>query len=71
MYNFRENRKKIIKAKYEDKQFVKSYCANAQDVFERLQEAINEHSLIDLLRVYGEASRHGVELTDPLPTSVS
>ena len=74
LYHFfcicRDERKTYIKAKYEEKRFVQHYCSNAQDIYTELEAAIDAHSLFDLLQVFGEALANGVDLTDPLPTSV-
>ena len=69
-FTFRDDRKTYIKAKYEEKLFVQSYAADQQEIFANLEAAIDAHSLFDLLQVFGEMSSHGIELTDPLPTSV-
>ena len=68
---YRAERKAYIKAKYEDKKFVELFCANSQEVLLELEAAIEEHSLYDVLRCLCEAAHHGVDLTDPLPSSVS
>jgi len=62
-------RKAYIKAKYEDKKFVELFCANSQEVLLELEAAIEEHSLYDVLRCFCEATNHGMDLTDPLPSS--
>ena len=67
----RDERKSYIKAKYEEKKFVKPYCSNAQEIFSELEQSIATHNLYDLLQTYAEAGFHGVDLTDPLPASVS
>ena len=46
------------------------FCANSQEVLLELEAAIEEHSLYDVLRCFCEAANHGVDLTDPLPSSV-
>ena len=69
--NYRDERKSYIKAKYEEKLFVQGYCANPQELYADLEAAIDAHSLFDLVQVFGEMNSHGIELTDPLPTSVS
>ena len=68
---FRAERKAYIKAKYEDKKFVEPLCSSSQEVLLELEAAIEEHSLYDVLRCLCEATHHGVDLTDPLPSSVS
>ena len=60
----------IIKQKYEEKLYVRGYAADQHEIFADLEAAIGAHSLFDLLQVFGEMSSHGIELTDPLPTSV-
>ena len=67
---FRDERKSYIKAKYEEKLYVRGYAADQHEIFADLEAAIGAHSLFDLLQVFGEMSSHGIELTDPLPTSV-
>ena len=47
------------------------FCANSQEVLLELEAAIEEHSLYDVLRCFCEATNHGMDLTDPLPSSVS
>ena len=67
----RAERKDYIKAKYEDKKFVETFCSNSQEVLLELEAAIEEHNLYDVLRCFCEATHHSVDLTDPLPSSVS
>ena len=67
---FRDERKSYIKAKYEEKLYVRGYATDQHEIFADLEAAIGAHSLFDLLQVFGEMSSHGIELTDPLPTSV-
>lgn len=67
---YRAERKAYIKAKYEDKKFVETLFSNPQEVLLELEAAIEEHSLYDVLRCFCEAGAHGVDLTDPLPSSV-
>lgn len=67
----RDERKAYIRAKYEEKRFVQSFCSNAQEVYSELEQSIASHNLNDLLQVFAEASHHGVDLNDPLPGSVS
>jgi len=62
-------RKDYIKAKYEDKKFVETFCSNSQEVLLELEAAIEEHNLYDVLRCFCEATHHSVDLTDPLPSS--
>ena len=71
LFYHRVERKAYIKAKYEDKKFVETFCANSQEVLLEIEAAIEEHSLYDVLRCFCEAAHHGVDLTDPLPSSVS
>ena len=68
---YRAEKKVYIKAKYEDKKFVESLCSNSQEVLLELEASIEEHNLYDVLRCFCEATHHGVDLTDPLPSSVS
>ena len=68
---YRAERKDYIKAKYEDKKFVETFCSNSQEVLLELEAAIEEHNLYDVLRCFCEATHHSVDLTDPLPSSVS
>ena len=66
----RDERKSYIKAKYEEKLFVQGYQdTGPQELYADLEAAIDAHSLFDLLQVFGEMNSHGIELTDPLPTS--
>ena len=71
LHSYRAERKAYIKAKYEDKKFVEPLCSTSQEVLLELEAAIEEHSLYDVLRCLCEATHHGVDLTDPLPSSVS
>ena len=66
-----EERKAYIKAKYEEKKFVGTYCENAQEVYCDLEQAIDSHNISDLLQAFGEASYKAADITDPLPSSVS
>ena len=66
-----DERKAYIKAKYEEKKFVRPYCENAQEVHCDLEQAIDSHNIFDLLQALGEAAFKGVDITDPLPSSVS
>ena len=71
VFDDRAERKAYIKAKYEDKKFVEPLCSTSQEVLLELEAAIEEHSLYDVLRCLCEATHLGVDLTDPLPSSVS
>ena len=64
-----DERKSYIKAKYEEKRFVQSLCANSAEVFADLEQAIDGHNIYDLLQAIGESAAHGVDVSDPLPTS--
>ena len=67
----RAERKAYIKAKYEERQFLRPLCNNQHELFNDLEAAIDTHSIYDLLQSVEEAPLHGVDVTDPLPTSVS
>ena len=64
-----EERKAYIQAKYIDRRYVAQCYANRTEVYMALEQAVEGHSLADLLQAFGEAAAHGVDLTDPLPTS--
>eukprot|EP00096_Caligus_rogercresseyi_P000256 TRINITY_DN10653_c0_g1_i1.p1 TRINITY_DN10653_c0_g1~~TRINITY_DN10653_c0_g1_i1.p1 ORF type:complete len:1071 (-),score=319.10 TRINITY_DN10653_c0_g1_i1:387-3599(-) len=64
-----DERKAYIKSKYVDKKYVQPFCSNAQELFNELEAAIDSKSMCDLLQVIGEAHTHGVDITDPLPSS--
>lgn len=64
-----DERKAYIKAKYEDKKFVDAFCSNSQEILLELEAAVEAHSIYDVLQCFCEASAHGVDLTDPLPSS--
>jgi hypothetical protein len=66
----RDERKSYIKAKYEEKKFVETYCSSAQEIYSEIEQSIATHNLYDLLQAFAEAGMHGVDLTDPLPSSV-
>ena len=66
-----EERKEFIRAKYIDRAFVQSYCSNAQELYIELENAVDTHSLEDLLQFSSECHLLGCDLTDPLPNSVS
>ena len=68
---FREERKKFIHAKYMDKAFVQPYCSSPQELYAEIEQAIDSHNIYDLLQCLGECSQMSVDLTDPLPNSVS
>ena len=67
----RAERKAYIKAKYEERQFLRPLCNNQHELFSDLEAAIDTHNIYDLLQSVEEAPLHGVDVTDPLPTSVS
>ena len=71
LYFCRDERKAFIKAKYEEKLFVQPLCNNPQEVLSDIEQSIYNHSLYDLLQASAEAQAFGVDITDPLPTSVS
>ena len=64
-----EERKAYIQAKYIDRRYVAQCYANRTEVYMALEQAVEGHSLADLLQAFGEAAAHGVDLTDPLPHS--
>ena len=66
-----EERKSFIKAKYEERRFVQPLCVSAGEVFSDLEAAVDSHNVFDLLQATAEAALHGVDVTDPLPSSVS
>ena len=70
-YPDRAERKAYIKAKYEERQFLRPLCNNQHELFSDLEAAIDTHNIYDLLQSVEEAPLHGVDVTDPLPTSVS
>lgn len=65
-----EERKAFIRAKYEERRFVRPQCSAPEEVFADLEAAVDAHNVFDLLQAASEAAAHGVDLTDPLPTSV-
>ena len=64
-----DQRKSYIKAKYEERRFVRPYCHNPQEVFCDIEAAIDSHNIYDLLQGFGDAFKQNVDITDPLPTS--
>lgn len=64
--NFREERYEFIRAKYVDKRYVMSTCADERDLLSDLEHAVNNRDLQQLLQVFAE----NVDLAAPLPTSV-
>eukprot|EP00092_Neocalanus_flemingeri_P011518 GFUD01012412.1.p1 GENE.GFUD01012412.1~~GFUD01012412.1.p1 ORF type:complete len:919 (+),score=159.22 GFUD01012412.1:108-2864(+) len=64
-----EERKEIIRAKYIDKAFIQPYCSSARELYAELENAIDSHSIDDLLQCMGECQQLGCDLTDALPTS--
>ena len=69
--HYRDERKSFIRAKYEERRFVEPLCADATEVFADLEAAVDAHNIFDLLQATAEAAFHGVDITDPLPSSVS
>ena len=61
----------MIRAKYIDRAFIQPYCSSARELYAELENAIDSHSIEDLLQCMGECQQFGCDLTDPLPTSVS
>ena len=61
----------MIRAKYIDKAFIQPYCSSARELYSELENAIDSHSIEDLLQCMGECQQLGCDLTDALPTSVS
>jgi len=64
-----EERKEMIRAKYIDKAFIQPYCSSARELYSELENAIDSHSIEDLLQCMGECQQLGCDLTDALPTS--
>merc|ERR1719323_390128 len=64
-----EERKEYIRAKYIDKAFIQPYCSNPRELYTELENAVDNHSLEDLLQVSAECQSLGCDLTDPLPNS--
>jgi len=64
-----EERKEIIRAKYIDKAFIQPYCSSARELYAELENAIDSHSIDDLLQCMGECQQLGCDLTDAIPTS--
>jgi hypothetical protein len=63
----REERYEFIRAKYVEKKFASQSCADERDLLSDLEHAVNNNNLYHLLEVFAE----GVDLSAPLPTSVS
>jgi hypothetical protein len=63
----REERYEFIRAKYVEKKFASQTCADERDLLSDLEHAVNNKNLYHLLEVFAE----GVDLSAPLPTSVS
>lgn len=61
----------MIRKKYMDKAFIQPYCSNSAELYSELESAIANHSIEDLLQCMGECSHRDVDITDPLPSSVS
>ena len=57
-----EERKEYIRAKYIDRAFVQSYCSNAQELYVELENAVDTHSLEDLLQFLGFEKRQVYDL---------
>ncbi len=66
-----EERKAFIRAKYEERRFVAPLCVSPREVLADLEQAIDSHNIFDLLQAASEAPAHGVDIADPLPSSVS
>jgi len=64
-----EERKEIIRSKYVDKAFIQPYCSGARELYTELENAIDNHSIEDLLQCSAECPLLSCDLTDPLPTS--
>ncbi|XP_066589366.1 arfGAP with SH3 domain, ANK repeat and PH domain-containing protein [Prorops nasuta] len=60
-----EERYDFIRAKYVDKRYVMSTCADEHDLLSDLEHAVNNRDLQQLLQVFAE----NVDLAAPLPTS--
>lgn len=71
VYIYREERKEIIREKYMEKAFVQQYCSNAKEFYAEMENAIDSHSIEDLLQCQAECHHLGIDITDPLPSSVS
>ena len=66
-----EERKEVIRMKYIDKAFIQPYCTTPAELYSELESAIANHSIEDLLQCVGECAHLEVDITDPLPSSVS
>ena len=66
-----EERKEVIRMKYMDKAFLQRYCTTPAELYSELESAIANHSIEDLLQCVGECVHLEVDITDPLPSSVS
>jgi len=64
-----EERKEIIRAKYMEKAYIQPYCSSSKELFVELENAIDSHSIEDLLQCFTECQHLGLDITDPLPTS--
>ncbi|XP_020711402.1 arfGAP with SH3 domain, ANK repeat and PH domain-containing protein isoform X2 [Athalia rosae] len=60
-----EERYEFIRAKYVEKRYVMSTCADERDLLSDLEHAVNNRDLQQLLQVFAE----NVDLAAPLPTS--
>ncbi|XP_046429284.1 arfGAP with SH3 domain, ANK repeat and PH domain-containing protein isoform X2 [Neodiprion fabricii] len=60
-----EERYEFIRAKYVEKRYVMSTCADERDLLSDLEHAVNNRDLQQLLQVFAE----NVDLSAPLPTS--
>jgi hypothetical protein len=65
--NYRDERYEFIRAKYVEKKFSSHSCADERDLLSDLEHAVNNKNLYHLLEVFAE----GVDLSAPLPSSVS
>ena len=65
--NYRDERYEFIRAKYVEKKFASHTCADERDLLSDLEHAVNNKNLYHLLEVFAE----GVDLSAPLPSSVS
>ena len=67
MSNYRDERYEFIRAKYVEKKFASRTCADERDLLSDLEHSVNNKNLYHLLEVFAE----GVDLSSPLPSSVS
>lgn len=60
------NREAFIKAKYQEKKFVNYCCKTPEEALEKLELAIEQQNLYNLLQYFCEITKHGINLTHPV-----